>query len=36
MATTCFTAASQMFELGSHTISHIDQINAALAAARKK
>jgi uncharacterized protein YndB with AHSA1/START domain len=30
-----FLNAAQMLELESHTISHIDQINAALAAARK-
>jgi uncharacterized protein YndB with AHSA1/START domain len=30
-----FIAAAQMVELESHTISHIDQINAAIAAARK-
>ena len=27
--------ASQILELGSHTLSHIDQINGAIAAARK-
>lgn len=30
-----FLNAAQMLELESHTISHIDQINAAPAAARK-
>jgi hypothetical protein len=30
-----FLTAAQMLELESHTISHIDQINTALNAARK-
>jgi hypothetical protein len=30
-----FLNAVQMLELESHTISHVDQINSALAAARK-